>query len=281
MTNNSEAPFYSTRASLEDIPPPPAPEEISLQPPQETPSDDIPNREQWIEQVCSDFVQPSTANRQYYRVVLETLWPEGHGIPGPHVSESEIRQAIDDSRQSGKPYRDPFRRVRELQGEEAVYGIAKQGRTYQIVHLDIGLKRAPRTALSDAAWGSVLERYDHRCAVCRRQDSDVHLEQDHKIPRTRPDSMLRRNPHADREAWRRLDDEENWQPLCTECNNFKSVACRGCRLDCNECPYAFPETHTPVKVSSRNIGRLRERANALGCSIDELANQILESHLNG
>ena len=95
-----------------------------LKTPNKIPSCEI-DRDQWIEKVCKEFVSPSKANKRYYRIVLELLWPKGHGIPGPIVSESEIRNAIDEAR--GTPYHDPFRRVRELQGEEGFLGIHKNG----------------------------------------------------------------------------------------------------------------------------------------------------------
>ena len=37
-------------------------------------------REVWLEEVCQGFVSPSEANKSYYRVLLEELWPVGHGI---------------------------------------------------------------------------------------------------------------------------------------------------------------------------------------------------------
>lgn len=54
----------------------------------------IPNseidRDVWIETVSSEFVSPSKANREYYNVILKTLWPKGHGIPDPVVSKENI-----------------------------------------------------------------------------------------------------------------------------------------------------------------------------------------------
>lgn len=104
------------------------------------------DRDKWLDKVCGEFVSPSAANKGYYRVVLELLWPKGHGIPGPIVSETEIRQAIDASR--GAPYHDPFRRVRELQGEEGFLGIHKSGKKYQLVDLAVDKKKIPRVHLS-------------------------------------------------------------------------------------------------------------------------------------
>lgn len=107
---------------------------MPLQTPNPTPDPNI-NREQWIETVSNGFVSPSKKNKEYYRVILETLWPEGHGIPGPCVEESQIRAAINAYR--GTPYVDTFRRVRELQGEEGLLGIVKGGNKYQLIDLTV------------------------------------------------------------------------------------------------------------------------------------------------
>ncbi len=52
------------------------------------------DREEWIRDACAGFVTTKPANRNYYRLVLETLWPAGHGIPGPVVPLSRLRQVI-------------------------------------------------------------------------------------------------------------------------------------------------------------------------------------------
>lgn len=203
--------------------------------------------------------------------MLETLWPQDRSIPGPHVSEDELREAIDAHRLSGhtgdkayKPYVDVFRRVRELQGEEGITGIGRKGRRYQLVDLKIAPKRVPRESLDGAAWLQVLARYGNKCASCGRPFGDGRFQQDHKIPRVRGGS----------------DDLENWQPLCNECNNFKSTACRGCGLDCSVCPWAFPETHKPLKLAGANVRRLRQLSEQSGLDPDALANSIIEAYLD-
>lgn len=203
----------------------------------------------WINELCAGFVQPSDANKAYYRVVVEVLWPVDHGIPGPYVSEDEIRAAINTfrvdnnfGRDPHKPYVDVFRRVRELQGEEGLVGVARQGKTFQLVDLTLGAKRVPRTKLSDSDWESIKALYGHKCPACKRAEPNVRFQQDHKIPRTRGGQ----------------DGIENWQPLCDECNNFKSVACRGCELDCSECCWAYPEKFTPLKLSNGLLSQIYE-----------------------
>lgn len=231
---------------------------------------DHPGRDEWIEQTCAGFVSPSEANKEYYRAVLECLWPPGHGIPGPHISRAEIREAIDSHRRAAhqgpepyKPYRDPFRRVRELQGEEGVIGIIKQGQTYQLQSLELMDKREPRTGLSNEQWEQVLTRYDHKCAVCGRTEPEVRFDQDHKVPRMRGGG----------------NELDNWMPLCVECNNHKSTACRVCSVDCETCPWAYPEKYLPLRLSGQNIQELRRRANKLNVDPDQLANEVIEAYL--
>jgi hypothetical protein len=225
------------------------------------------NREIWLAEVSQGFVSPSTANKAYYRVLLEELWPPGHGIPGPLVREEQLREAIDRFRRGQhtsstpyKPYVDVFRRLRELQGEEGVAGIGRSGKTYQLVSLALSKKRVPRVKLSDADWAEVLQRYQHRCAVCSRSEPEVRFQQDHKVPRTRGGS----------------NQLDNWQPLCDECNNFKSTSCRGCQLECAQCSWAFPECFAPLRLSSPNIYRLRQQAINNGLDPHVLLNQVVD-----
>jgi hypothetical protein len=242
---------------------------LPLEEPQSAIVADAVTRDDWLQTVYTGFVQPSAANRHYYRVILETLWPVAHGIPGPYISETQLREAIDAYRLSThigtkpyKPYVDVFRRVRELQGEEGVIGIAKQGRIYQLVNLSLTAKRIPRTHLTDKEWKIVLEDYGNKCAVCGRRPPEVQFQQDHKIPRVRGGG----------------DQLENWQPLCDECNNFKSTSCRGCTLDCTICSWAFPESYAPIRISGPNITRIREYAAKYNLDPHSLINEILEKY---
>lgn len=231
--------------------------------------DDV-DRDTWIQEVCSNFVSKSRTNKQYYRVVLESLWPAGHGIPGPILSQLELRRAIDVYRLSKhqgdaeyQPYGDPFRRIRELQGEEGIIGIARVGQKSQLVHLETARKRVPRTRLNSSDWITVLEIYRGKCAVCGREEPEVSFDQDHKIPRVRGGS----------------DELDNWQPLCGECNNFKSTACRGCELNCLTCPWAFPEKYAPLLISSDNLVRIREQALKYNMDPNSLINNIIENFI--
>lgn len=225
------------------------------------------NRSDWLKDSCAGFVTSAPANRNYYKLILETLWPPGHSIPGPVVSLSDIRQVIDNFRGVEERYKDVPRRIRELQGEEGFVGIQKYGNgahtRYQLVNLEIGLKRTQRIKLSNHVWNEILTKYQHKCAVCGREASIVRLDQDHKIPRLRG---------GDNEA-------ENWQPLCGECNNFKSTACRGCHLDCNQCPWAFPEEFAPIKISPKNIKIIKAMATQKQIAAEDMLDQIIQSYL--
>jgi hypothetical protein len=235
------------------------------------------NREAWLDQVYREFVG-TPVNKRYYRLILEKTWPPGHGIPGPHVKESELRIAINHLRRTERigrrpdeDYLDVFRRVRELQGEEGVVGLVKEGQTYQLANLTLVEKRVPRTALSDEDWAKVLERYGNKCANCKRSPPEVQLQQDHKVPRLRPDKTALLEGG--------VDALRNWQPLCDECNNFKSTSCRGCELDCFECPWAFPEKFKALRLAPAMTARLLERAQEMEVDPDELINSIVEKYL--
>lgn len=222
-------------------------------------------RDEWLDSVYNGFVA-TPQNKQYYRVLLETLWPIGHGIPGPLVTENQLREAIDQYRRSlhtgpepYKNYGDPFRRMRELAGEEGVKGIAKVGKTYQLVGLNIEDKLIPRVHLDDENWAKVLKQFNNKCANCGRQEPEVRLQQDHKVPRRRLGG----------------NELENWQPLCDECNNQKSTCCRGCEMDCQTCPWAFPEKFAPLRMTGENLERVRAAASKAGVNPHQLLNSII------
>jgi hypothetical protein len=234
---------------------------LALQPPCLKPAEGLPNRDAWLAEVKAGFVHPSKANREHYTAILETLWPQGHGIPGPIVTENDLRDAINKKR--GKTYLDPFRRFRELQGEEGILGIARMGKQCQLVDISLGKKRNPRTRLKDADWQVVLHNHGHKCAVCGRVEPEVRFQQDHKIPRLREGS----------------DGLKNWQPLCDECNNFKSMSCRDCSMDCSTCGWAFPDKYKPFRLSGDLIASIRSEAASKGIDADQLASALLKKGL--
>ncbi len=77
----------------------------ALLPPNPIPSSLI-DRDEWIEKAAEGFITSSQSNRKIYRVILETLWPRGHGIPGPVIDRDTIREAVNTAK--GKPYLDVY-----------------------------------------------------------------------------------------------------------------------------------------------------------------------------
>lgn len=55
----------------------------------------VVDRQEWLDAASNGFVASGKSLRSIYRIILETLWPEGHGIPGPIVDRKDIRAAID------------------------------------------------------------------------------------------------------------------------------------------------------------------------------------------
>ena len=219
----------------------------------------------WLAKASAEFVNPSRANCEKYSVILDALWPVGHGIPGPVLSQDDVRRAVDDFQAANgeKSYKDPFRRMRELQGEEGFLCIAKEGVRYQLVSKSTAVKRTPRTKLSSDDWAALRRKYASLCAVCGRNETQVRLSQDHKIPRTRDGT----------------NDLENWQPLCDECNNVKSTQCRGCEQNCFTCSWAFPETYPPLRVDDTNKELLIRMAAKQGVAASALLNSLLNDSL--
>ena len=231
------------------------------QPPSRSPFKAV-DRQAQIDKICGGFVAPGAANRELYGIILERVFPSGSGIPGPLVSEADIRAAVN----AVKPgYKDVFRRVRELQGEEALEGLVKVGRRYQLQHLAIGQKREPRRSIPQSVARAVALDQGNRCTVCGTPvaTNGDRIDVDHRVPRTR----------------RGTSHESNLQVLCTECNVGKSTQCSGCALNCNTCGWAFPEQYRPVKLRPDIILRLNELAGSSNQHVDDVTNAILDKAL--
>lgn len=236
-----------------------------LETPVETPNISAKSRRAWLDKAYSEFVG-SPANKTYYRLILELLWPEGHGLPGPHVTQAELRAAIDAARtaEGKRPYVDPFRRMRELQGEEGFTSIIKEGVKYQLTTPNVGQKRVPRSKPPQGMWEQIKAHADYRCSHCGQQEPDVKLSPDHRHPRARGGS----------------NDKENWQPLCEQCNTLKSSACQGCQMNCLVCSWAFPETYRPISIADDNKAQIQREAEVRSISQSELVNRILRDYFN-
>jgi len=221
-------------------------------------------RESWLNQAVAGFRAQGQANREYYAVILRELWPEGHGLPGPAKTEVEIRNGVNAYRKlhDKTEYRDVFRRLRELQGDEGFTCIIKEGTRYQLIGREVSPKREPRSKPSKALWEQILEANDHSCANCGAVAPPAKLSWDHRVPRSRGGN----------------NDDSNWQPLCEQCNIMKSAACQGCTFNCQTCPWAFPKEYKPVVISDRNRELLRRDSEKRRLSASEIANDIILSH---
>ena len=235
-----------------------------LHPPKTAPTHSKETRAAWLAKAAKDYVQPSKANHAYYNAILEVLWPEDHGLPGPHVSENNVRDAINAVRtaQGLEQYKDPFRRMRELQGDEGFKSIVKNGTTYQLQSTEISTKREPRTRPSAKLWREIKERYDYRCAKCGQPEPEVHLSPDHRVPRSRGGG----------------GDDLNWQPLCKRCNILKSAACQDCSRLCSTCFWAYPEEFADLDIADVFRAKIREEATANGIRQNDLLDTILRKH---
>ena len=145
------------------------------------------HRAEWLRAASAGYVTPTPINRTYYDTLLHRLWPVRHGLPGPAVTEDQLREAIDQHRAArGKEkYKDTFRRMRELQGEEGFTGIIKEGRRYQLQTLDTSQKRPPRGKPTAAQWETLKASTGNRCNNCGAQEPGAKLSPDHRIPRAR------------------------------------------------------------------------------------------------
>lgn len=219
-------------------------------------------RDEWVEDATNGFITKSNSNKAIYRVILEALWPKGHGIPGPIIDRESIRNAVDEAK--GKPYLDVFRRLRELQGDEGFLGVVKQGKQYQLIDLNIYQKKTPRTQLSDEKWSLVVAHYKNICAVCGSVPDEKGFQQDHKVPRARGGT----------------DSTTNWQPLCDSCNNMKSVACRACNEDCTKCGWVYPEFYKPVKLPGSTLRALHQYADERKLDANLLVSEWILERIN-
>jgi hypothetical protein len=214
-------------------------------------------RDRWIDAACRKFVSPSEANRKIYRYILECAWPRGSGLPAPAVTNAQLRAYVDSKR--GGTYQDVFRRLRELQGEEGIIGLIRVGGRIQLQHLKEAAKRQPRKAMSRKQWEQIVTADGSSCAICGRHGEADDFEPDHKVPRLRGGA----------------DDAPNLQPLCRECNNFKSACCRGCDADCAQCVLCEPTRFHSVTVGATVLESLAEEARRQGVATDDLLKAAL------
>lgn len=153
--------------------------------------------------------------------ILRRLWNEGTGFPRGWVKSSELLSI------TKQKYFD--RRIRELRdqiGCDIEFGMVTGEHSYRLKSPKLE-EANPRAYLTDSQKRTLFETHSNKCSICGRQfEIGLRgLQADHKVP------LKRRGPN----------DISNYQPVCVSCNVGKRRACAGCKLDCQTCPWAFPE----------------------------------------
>lgn len=156
--------------------------------------------------------------------ILQRLWQADEvPFPKPWVASAELLAL------TGQKYFD--RRARELRDQlgcdlETDYREELGGHAWRLRSPQLSPPQ-PRNYLNTTQKRKLFEQYDHRCVICGMQATPGlrGLQSDHRVPLSRGGSH----------AW------DNWQTLCTACNVGKRRACAGCDLDCQLCPWAFPD----------------------------------------
>lgn len=195
-------------------------------------------------------------------MILQRLWQEGANFPRGWVTSSELL------RLTQQKYFD--RRIRELRDEfgcSIEAGVISGEHSYRLFAPDVNFAN-PRLYLSESQKKELFRASSNRCAICKRyHEPGVRgLQADHKIP------LKRGGSH----------DQDNWQPLCVECNVGKRRICAGCEQECQVCPWAFPERvghKLIVQVSEKVEALLRAYAIASGKSLDTCATEAITEYV--
>ena len=61
------------------------------------------DRRAWLHAAAVGFVCSTQANKTIYSWLLDKLWPEGHGIPGPVVTKAELRAHVENENRPRLP----------------------------------------------------------------------------------------------------------------------------------------------------------------------------------
>lgn len=156
--------------------------------------------------------------------ILRRLWGnEDDNFPKNWVSSEELLRI------TNQKYFD--RRARELKDShgcdiETKHIQEMSGHAWRINSLEIA-ETQDREYLTPSQKQTLFESSGNRCSICGRiaEPGVRGLQADHKIPLTRGGG----------------NDIGNWQAICNVCNVGKRRTCEGCSMNCNSCPWAFPE----------------------------------------
>jgi hypothetical protein len=176
-------------------------------------------------------------------LILRTLWENGDAFPKQWVSSDKLLHL------TGQKYFD--RRLRELRdqsGCDVESSYVDGGHAWRLCSSEIH-EIQDREYLNAEQKTALFKKYDCACAVCgaKVKPGLRGLQADHKVPLSRNGS----------------NTPENWQPLCNVCNVGKRRACAGCTLDCQECPWAFPErvgVRTMLSINEKTLRKVDQFA---------------------
>jgi hypothetical protein len=124
----------------------------------------------------------------------------------------------------------------------------------------------PRRPVSIAVKSQILTEQGYRCANCGNPinvGSVAKFDPDHRVPRLRGGG----------------NERENLQSLCSACNNNKSSQCSNCNVECQTCPWAYPETYRAPLLRPDVIARLNENARARNMDVSVYADELLKRAL--
>lgn len=195
--------------------------------------------------------------------ILTRLWKNDKtSFPKPWVRSSELLTL------TGQKYFD--RRIRELRDEQGcdIETAPLNGEHSYRIKSATRTGGKPRGYLTGANKKALFQKFNHTCQICGGVfTAGVRgLQADHKVPLNRGGR----------------NSEENWQPICNECNVGKRGACEGCLDDCQKCPWAFPETvgritllHLPPVI----LERLSKRCGPSQHQLEGEITRILEKDL--
>lgn len=192
-------------------------------------------------------------------LILENLWETGHAFPRNWVSSAHLLEI------TGQKYFD--RRTRELRDEVGLDIETKHINGQHHYRLrSTSLNQAnPRQYLSESDKKKLFVQAGYKCAICGKhaQPGVRGLQADHKVP------LIRGG----------IQDFENWQSLCNDCNVSKRRSCQGCEEKCSVCSWAFPAT-LGVGITVRLLPETAARIKQLTSDIPKWIEEIIEKELD-
>lgn len=221
-------------------------------------------REGGIEKFCEYLSRLPREPSKVKQLILETLWNAGESFPRQWVQSSKLLELTE------QKYFD--RRIRELRdnkGCDIETGRYRGESAYRLNSASLASYN-PRQYLTARQKKHLFRKLDYTCQICGKHvvPGARGLQADHKVP------LSREGTH----------EEGNWQPLCNECNVAKRRACEGCKDNCDQCPWAFPEragSLTLVRLPATITQEIRKRGWLGTRQVEEMVVKAVLEYLSG